>query len=83
MDRLKEIKERAAKATPGPWRAEGSFIFDENHSGWWPPLVEVHKNAGNAEFVAHSREDIPHLIRRLEETEKALEAARKALDAVR
>jgi len=34
----------------------------------------------DASFIGHARQDIPYLLRRLEETEKALEVIRETLD---
>lgn len=57
-EELKEIKERADKATPGPWSMEhcdyalGGFLDDL--------------------FIAHAREDIPKLVAEIDRLRKAL-----------
>jgi len=70
---LKEIEERASKATPGPW------TLDINYLVGFPPktrptgesimLLEETCRAGSAEaddanmeFIAHAREDVPALL---------------------
>lgn len=58
--RIAEIRERAEKATPGPW----------NHS-YYNSVSSAYNNIGdmntegNAEFIAHSREDIEWLLSQL------------------
>lgn len=92
MSRLDEIRERAEKATEGPWE-------------WWQPrdddlgstqgdriisphglVLEPHDSEGyyawiatedvNRDFIVCAREDIPHLLSLLAECGDALEEAR-------
>lgn len=81
---LAEIEARASKATPGmwKWREYGynfwlssncgavvySFGYDDGDS-----TVKVSDE--DAEFIAHAREDVPALIKRLRKAEALLEEA--------
>lgn len=91
MTRLQEIKERCEKATPGPWtgpRYANDSIYAKHHHGTERAVAKTFLQtccAGNdevsfpywenAEFIAHSREDIPWLVSQLE---KAIELAKLA-----
>lgn len=71
QERLDEIRERVAKATPGPWRvinhplrtgvggiaavADDELIV-ETDSGYYPPMRP------DADFIAHARQDVPDLL---------------------
>jgi hypothetical protein len=77
-DRIEEIKERVDKATPGPWVSEcevgETFIWNANKTGWrgpGPALVvdDEYISPENADFIAHSRDDIPYLLTRLASVE--------------
>jgi hypothetical protein len=75
MSRLEEIKAREAKATKGPWCIEHDavwtgqdYAFDPQESGKRARMQAER----NRIFSAHSREDIPWLIARLEQAEAAL-----------
>lgn len=65
--RLSEIKERAEKATVGPWRSEadeqGHFVtvFNYDHGEYFAV-----SDKADAEFVAHARQDVPDLIAEVE-----------------
>ena len=80
---LKEIEERASKATPGPW------TLDINYLVGFPPktrptgesimLLEETCRAGSAEaddanmeFIAHAREDVPALLEEVKRLQEAL-----------
>ena len=61
LRRLKEIEERAAKATPGPWKTY-------KYIGVWPIKGPPPGDEGgnferqeDAEFIAHARMDVPWL----------------------
>lgn len=81
QEQLNAIKERVAKATSGPWEIDRNsddcdFITDIwfNQDG---DHVEVHdksvmQSVLNAEFIAHSREDVPALVAEIERLRKAL-----------
>jgi hypothetical protein len=77
---LKAIRERAEKATPGPWRAECRSVGNEENDPAWPPddflQFELHGPAPvmgrgdfvgrDADFIAHARSDIPDLLEHIE-----------------
>lgn len=78
-DYIKEVLERASKATCGPWHNKGGgLVFD----GKWPANDSqvIHRSPDsyegcrlhNAEFIAHSRTDVERLARRCLELEKIL-----------
>ncbi len=87
-DRLEEIKQREAKATPGPWQQKDRYKV-------WGPCrhhrdcshmqkvadIAFHANTqfegtkDDAEFIAHARHDIPYLLRRLEAAEAFIHKA--------
>jgi hypothetical protein len=85
MSRLDEIKERERKATKGEWKfipglwnvgyetghSDGSIITEDD--GWYIATMEnAPEQAENADFIAHSKEDIPWLIERLEEAREII-----------
>ncbi len=69
MKRLEEIKARAEAATEGPWKAVrtqiANDIYGRKHIG------HITYDA-NADFIAHSRTDIPALVEALEVAVRAL-----------
>lgn len=81
-DRLKEIAERAKRATPGPWRrgqmpeweswmivSESAFDpgDEEDPTPIHRPIVDSEYTApSDAEFIAAAREDIPWLLAEVE-----------------
>ena len=75
---LNAIKERVAKATPGPWlveesRYEGRFnaaSVDENYD-----LPACLMGIEDAKFVTHSREDVPALVAEVERLREVLKGA--------
>lgn len=85
-DRLVEIETRAEASTPGPWKLQkdttGTYIWADSETtpNGLPPLVvrDEHLFTGNAEFIAHAREDISWLLayvtRLAEERETLLRA---------
>lgn len=78
---LATIRERAERATPGPWR-----VVPDNIGGF--PIFDVQDRLDrslvhtveDAEFIAHAREDIPRL---LDALEAAYERERRLIDALR
>ena len=74
-DYLTQVKERCEKATEGPWKSEIHPVgFDlvnmalRTHDGIWLAGRE-HADQGddeNFDFIAHSRTDIPTLLRVIE-----------------
>src|SRR6185312_6774960 len=74
--RLEEIRQRAEKATKGPWEwvgrdgdhhdlmsPEGMIHSDGSACGEYSADIEVF--GPDATFIAHSREDIPYLLSEL------------------
>ncbi len=79
--RLREVEERAAKATPGPWRV-GSFgqiyCSDPEIGGYYvatvyplltPDALKEDREAtsANEQFIAEARTDVPDLVAALQE----------------
>lgn len=61
-EQLNTIKERAAKATPGPWRSAGLYgVRTQNAEAFSIPL-----RPEDATFIAHAREDVPALVAEVE-----------------
>lgn len=79
---LKEIEERANKATPGPWRVDESLpnVYIRHDGIGWPIASMFHTANGpwkeNAEFIAHARTDIPALLADNERLRAELDAAK-------
>lgn len=75
---LTQMKERADKATHGPWTStksgENTFAIDSETitSAFYLAFVE---NDCNASFIAHAREDVPRLVAEVERLRRALETA--------
>ena len=72
MDRLEEIRQRAEAATPGPWNlitmgrvgdgdAEWGWIMGANKNWRWDD-GDGPQSRANANFIAHSREDMEWLL---------------------
>jgi len=76
QEQLNAIKERVAKATPGPWE------YDEEERGIWNKggfnyLGTVTLSHNSAEFIAHAREDVPALVAEVEYLRGMLRDTRK------
>ncbi|HLZ25432.1 MAG TPA: hypothetical protein VKQ30_25195 [Ktedonobacterales bacterium] len=81
-EQLNEIRERAAKATPGPWSCWNGWQYDREtdtmamqgigpDGGYGKALAtrdghDIYATRADAEFVACSREDIPALLAEVE-----------------
>lgn len=66
-ERLRQIRERAEKATPGPWTNDGCDISD--------PIgrrICFIRDDDDADFMAHTREDIPALLAEVERLRERL-----------
>lgn len=79
---LDAIQARCDYVTDGPWQAVRSFM---GQSAW--VVRDKHKlmvasecEPGEAEFIAYSRTDIPALIARVRELEKAMKDALREFD---
>jgi len=88
--RLREIEERASKASPGPWRAIREASADETACGYdlysldGPTWLEEGDYAylarNDAEFAAHARDDIPWLLSLIRELDAEIRRLRERLD---
>lgn len=79
MDRLTDIKKRLLATTPGVWGvveqdddgdwivsgADGTYIAQTSYDGLSVTTRETCR--GDAEFIAHAKEDIAFLLEKLEE----------------
>ena len=72
VERLTEIRQRAEAATPGPWNLitmgrdgdgddEWGWIMGANKNWRWDD-GDGPQSRANADFIAHSRDDIPYLL---------------------
>jgi hypothetical protein len=76
---LQEIEQRAAAATPGPWRKGIGNSSREVCSQWPAPchLIVEGYNSDDLKFCAHAREDIPALVAEVRRLRAALEEIRE------
>ena len=73
-EELQAIRERAEKATPGPWEANevGLYVIaplargKESIARMPYPYGDTSDNQSNAAFIAHARTDIPALLAEVE-----------------
>jgi len=75
---LQEIKERSEKATPGPWTYVPGELIEDGADSYYedapnikgPFTVDMDEywalGENNADFIAHSREDVPALLAEVE-----------------
>ncbi len=85
-ERLKEIEERASKATKGPWFKE----VDGDQPWFWvtgtdksADAIASYTEPADAEFIVHARTDVPELIayvRKLQEKNAKLREMLKSLE---
>lgn len=75
-DRLDEIEARANAATEGPWFVSDDAVWvdrgEGNADGITGPLAPW--CFGEADFIAHSRTDVPWLIEQVRKRDAALQA---------
>jgi hypothetical protein len=78
---LREVEERADEAVAGPWRCARTKPGSPRDVTILAGHIRIadYANIGNAKFIAHAREDVPHLIATVRAQQAALEAARKVL----
>ena len=80
-ERLREIRERAEKATLGPWYVGEKITWMVRSSAFGNiahcDLQGGPGNEADAVFIAHAREDIPYLLERLETLERENEKLRE------
>ena len=79
--RIKAIKERVEKATPGKWKVE-IYYHDEPYEEFIKSAAIVCRNRtitrndwsnpvmADLEFIANARQDIPYLLKKIEELEQ-------------
>jgi hypothetical protein len=75
---LQEIRDRADKATPGPWEA---LDYSGVVTGTTCDVRYVPENP-DAQFIAHARTDVPRLIALVGEMAEKLEGAVTVLDDI-
>lgn len=76
--KIKEIEERVEKATPGTWKVE-KYYHDEPYEKYIKSAAIVCRNQtitrndwsnpaeADLEFIAHARQDIPYLLKIINE----------------
>lgn len=79
-DRVELIAARAAIATPGPWdyggrvNKDGDWLYRKDDK--YNPIADFEfTDVGDADFIAHAREDIPWLLDALAKAERDLDSA--------
>lgn len=83
--RISEIRERCAKATPGPW-ANGTQGFTLGQYSFKPVHVgtrEIFVGQDDLQFIAASRTDIPDLLAHVEALEAVKTACQLLCDRLR
>ena len=85
MKKLEEIRARAEKATEGPWEVEGPSMPGPDDSLAVTTdggvVAYVQPTVDDAEFIAHSRTDVPKLVAALEAVEAiAKHVSQQAVD---
>lgn len=78
LKRLKEIEERTAKATPGPWVARYAFVFSQPTGRTVMEYDWLHHKP-DLDFILHAREDVPWLLQLVKKLLTVAEAARKLI----
>jgi len=80
LKRLEEIEKRANKTTPGPWR----WIPHKGDPYWRHELQGTSRHVGvwpeDADFIAHTREDVPWLCQVVRELLAQYAAMREAIE---
>ena len=92
-DRLAEIKARAEAATLGPWVRDMHSPDMGGRSGWHirgprqlgPRSMVLNSRmlSGDAEFIEHSREDVPWLVEQVERLERWKAEALEVMSGLR
>lgn len=93
--RISQIRERAEKASPGPWRGSYKGYSVRSDAGDETVTIAASPNAhdtkkdtwerwlNNEAFIAHARADIPWLLERLGDAEGLLHQAKSVWDGKR
>lgn len=85
-DRLAQIREREARATPPPWAAGTSIDPREAYVDFpgheYENALDLSGENGpeDAAFIAHARVDVPWLLSEVERLERERDEARRALE---
>lgn len=88
-ERLQEIEERCAAATPGPWYVDGCYSSNTNirtEGPGWPlcSMSSLRENRmENAIFIAHARADVPALVAEVWRLKAKIEEIEKENDELR
>ena len=69
-EKLNEIKERAEKATSGPWDMQDDLFVVEGDGLILGDMVAKATSEADAKFIAHAREDIPALVAEVERLQR-------------
>ena len=85
--RIAEITARCEAATPGPWYAKENWLiggFSITTKDAYPhdervPEIATMASKENAEFIAHSRSDIPYLLSEVKRLTAENERLREAI----
>ena len=91
-EELTQIKERAEKASKGPWDVDVPVDYCTNCKNGYEivqselflaPIVAELRIREDAEFIAHAREDVPKLVAEIEALRMENQRYRKALEEIR
>ena len=82
-DRLDEIQARVEAATPGPWEWDSDLcVMLAGYEGQDPVVgVRLSPRSFDADFIAHSREDVPFLLAEVTKFRAIIEEAANTLRA--
>lgn len=76
-EELQAIKERAEKATPGPWEYVGksnNLIFTHNANYQYANVIAEEIGHGyDGDFIAHSHKDVPMLLSHITQLQAEIE----------
>ncbi len=78
-DELKQIRERLGKATPGPWERNCNSVFTKDNFLIWIGGESSRFEIGDAEFIAHARQDVGKLLDKVKLLSDELDRERLAL----
>lgn len=77
-EQLNAIKERVAKATPGPWDEMDDLFVIEGDGLIIGELIAKTEIKADAEFIAAAREDVPALVAEVERLQNRCELYEEA-----
>lgn len=78
---LEEVRRRCEAATPGPWisyvegrdHTSGDSVIVRGPEGSEEDLYVIGGTAADQDFIAHARQDIPLLLKKIERLQSLLE----------